>query len=168
MGILLSIGLLWSALCFARLFPYFIFPLETNSYLSFPAGGREWPNGVSGPDGHCKKFPAAPVSETSPFWGFVWYIQEHFVWEKIAQGFFAGMNYLQPGFLGLVFLSVSAETTKIKAQLCHFCSPQGYLAPVVLLLVQFGCGDVHWTDDLQEEIYWSVTGGTGHSSVPEK
>lgn len=38
----------------------------------------------------------------------------------------------------------------------------------MLLLVQVEHGGVYWTDDLQEEIYWSVTEGTGDSSVPEK
>lgn len=71
-------------------------------------GGR----GVSGPGGHCKKFPAALVSVTSPFWAFGLSIQDHFVWEKIAQGFFAGDELSAAWSFGsVVFLSRSAETT---------------------------------------------------------
>lgn len=67
---------------------------------------------MSGPGGHCKKFPAALVSETSPFWGFVLSIQDHFVWEKIAQGFFAGGERSATWIFGsVVSLSGSAETT---------------------------------------------------------
>lgn len=65
--------------------PTSIFQLGEEVTRCFTGG-----HGVSGPGGHCKKFPAALVSETSPFWGFVLSIQDHFVWEKIAQGFFAG------------------------------------------------------------------------------
>lgn len=66
----------------------------------------------SGPGGHCKKFPAALVSETSPFWGFVLSIQDHFVWEEIAQGLFAESELSATWIFGsVVFLSKSAETT---------------------------------------------------------
>lgn len=71
-------------------------------------------------------------------------------------------------FGSVVFMFMSAETTYIKAELCHFPSSQGYLVPIVLLVVQFGHGGLHWTDDLQEKIYWCVTVGTGGSSVLEK
>lgn len=33
-----------------------------------------------------------------------------------------------------------------------------FLSPTRISCSQFGHGGVHWTDDLQEEIYWSVLG----------
>lgn len=149
------------------LFLYFLFPWITNSYLSFPAGRSEWPSG-----GEWSRWSLQEVPSSSCLWNIP----------------VLGVCPVRPGPLcvggectGVVcwewiicnldfwvccFLVQVCRDRINQARVVPF--PQGYLAPIVLFLVQFGHGGVHWTGDLQEEIYWCVTGGTGDSSVPEK